>query len=188
MGAQSPKASDVTVDDEKDAWRARPFAIVRESGSAHDHDSDRDYYGSWDQGGERLREYTKAHPGNYLLYAQGGSLYRVDSPALLQEAERLSAPMRPLAEQQRALAAEMAPLSEQQRALSQAMRATHDPEAMSRIGKQQGVVGREQGAIGRVQGTIGRQQGALGRALYRGLQQKLDTCLADKSCSAVAVS
>ncbi len=145
-------------------------------------------YGRWDNG-SRLVEYAQMHRGEeFLVFEQGGVLYRLDTPAELRSLAELYQPLQHLGSLQSELAASMAPLSMQQAALGEQMRATHNYAMMGRIGRQQGSIGRRQGEIGREQGVIGRQQGVLGRALYQNAQEAIDRCLKEKSCAAVGPS
>ncbi len=153
--------------------------------------------GDW-HGIVRLKMYSDAHPGSYILFADKDGLHRLDSAAQVAEAERLYAPLRELAAEQSTLAAKQKPLADQQASLaqqqtaaSQQMRGATITEMSSvgrtqgAIGHEQGIVGRAQGDIGREQGVIGRQQGIVGRKFYDEVQTMLDECLAKHTCSAL---
>ncbi len=141
--------------------------------------------GDW-QAMAPLTRYTQDHPGSYIVFVQDGELHRLNTPDRVAEAEKLYAPMLPLAAKQRALAAEQKPLAEQQRALAAEQRAVVDPAEKGRVGALQGKVGAQQGAIGARQGEIGRRQGEVGRAFYDRIQAMLDACLVDRSCPRIS--
>ena len=133
-----------------------------------------------------LLRYAKSHEGTYLVFAENGTLHRLDRPAQMTELEHGYAPMRELEAKQKALGAEQAPLAARQRALAAQQRAASAPDEMRRIGELQGALGEQQGALGAKQGAIGEQQGALGRQFSAKVQDMLNACLADGSCPAVS--
>ena len=140
--------------------------------------------GSWHRA-SKLRQYALSHGGSYVAFEDGGALYRVNSPAVLAEAQRLYAPMVPLATEQEKLAEKMRPLEEQQEALQKKMQTAVGPEGVGKVGQEMGAVGRQQGEIGREQGRVGRQQGVIGKALNAAFEKVADDCLAAGSCSKV---
>lgn len=143
--------------------------------------------GAWDNEGGQVSRYAHAHPGHYIVFAEGGQLHRLDDPARISEAEQAYAPMVPLNARQHELALQQKPLADQQRALAEKQRAARgNPEEQGRIGQEQGRLGEQQGAIGEKQGEIGRQQGEIGRAFYNKVQGMLTTCLANNSCPRVS--
>ena len=153
-------------------WHGRAFLLaLRGEGIV-------DESGGWsaDNG---LRTYAKAHPdASFLVFAQGGMLFRLDTPAELQRLAEMHEPLESLGALQAQLSRSMAPLSEQQSNLSAQMRATSHPKDMGRIGHEMGVIGQQQG-------VIGREQGVLGRAFYASTQELIDKCLTEKTCTAV---
>ena len=168
-GAQSPQ----------EAKSAKDRAFVYVAGSSMN-----TFSGEW-SGMAPLLRYTKSHSGTYVVFSEGGALYRLDTPALMTDLERTLAPMRELEAKQKVLAAEQKPLATQQRSLGAQQRAATDPETMGRVGAVQGAIGQEQGAIGRVQGEIGRRQGEIGRVFGEKVQTMISACLADRSCPRV---
>ncbi len=136
----------------------RTFAVVERS-------SLRTYQGSWQQDAPLLR-YVHNHPGTYVVFAQGGELYRLDRPEQMAEVERLYAPLQELSVRQEALAQAQKPLAQRQQALGAQQRAEADPLQKGRIGQAQGALGQEQGDLGALQGELGRRQGGVARAAY----------------------
>lgn len=156
----------------------RTFAIV-------EHSSMRTFQGNWGSSASLLR-YVHGHGGTYVVFAQAGDLYRLDSPAALAEVQRLYAPMGELSAQQDALEQVQRPLEQNQSTLGEQQRTAVDPQEKGHIGTAQGAVGQEQGEIGRMQGALGRQQAAVAKAAYQRMQTIFDRCLADRTCSRIS--
>lgn len=158
----------------------RTFAIVERS-------SVRAIQGSWQRSSPLLR-YVHDHSGTYVVFAQGGELYRMDRPDQIAEVERLYAPMQELAVRQEAFAKAQKPLARNQQTLAAQQRDTISPMEKGRIGEAQGAIGQEQGDLGALQGDLGRQQGEVAKAAYRRMQTIFDRCLTDQSCSRIGAS
>ena len=134
---------------------------------------------------EAVQRYAQSHSGNYIVFAEGGALFRLERPEDLAEAARLAAPLRELGTKQEALAAKQAPLAKKQQELAEKMRSAAGPAEMGRIGEEQGRLGAEQGRIGEQQGKLGEQQGAAGKVLNDRVQDMIAGCLRDHSCKRV---
>jgi hypothetical protein len=142
--------------------------------------------GDWN-GDFSMRAYAKAHPGTYVLFLAEGTLYRLDKPDNLAEAQRLYAPIRALGQEQGVLGRQQSALGQEQGNLGRQMSAArYDPAAMQALGEQQGNLGRMQGTLGAQQGNLGRQQAELSRALYKRVEEMIDACLRDRSCAAIS--
>lgn len=175
--AVGSSAQTTTITKTRPADEGRPFALVVNSSTLISN-------GDW-QLLHSLGAYTQQHPGNYIVFSQGGTLHRLGTPERVAEAQRLYVPLIPLAAKQHALAEQQKPFAAEQRALAAEQRTATDAAEMGRIGALQGEVGRQQGAIGARQGEIGRRQGELGKALYDRVQGMLDACLSDGTCPSV---
>jgi hypothetical protein len=143
--------------------------------------------GDWRQS-ESLRAYSSAHPGNYIVFSNKGSLMLLQEPSKTEEAAKLYIPVQALGEQQATLEAKQTPLNQQQALLGKQMKDARSAEEMRRIGAEQGKIGAEQGAIGREQGQIGQEQGLAGRAFYNSVQRMLTRCLNEQSCPSIPKS
>ncbi len=138
----------------------------------------------WHQNQE-LQRYALNHPGTFVVFGTGGPIHRIDSPAILRQAQALYAPLVPLAAEQQKLAEQQKALALKQAELAKAIQSATGPENVGKIGQQQEALGQRQGQIGQEQGRVGQLQGAAWKVLQAALDQAADSCLADKSCPIV---